>query len=105
MLVQNPSIFSTVLYSTMTAESYLNHPTFGLLYRICDLGDNQELFTTLYAQRMFFLVTNGDEGIAFQPMTRADSRMMIDNRLRILRRDGDLATYGKLQTIHKQTFS
>jgi PII interaction protein X len=96
----------TTLYSTMTAESYLNHPTFGLLYRICDLGDGQELFTTLYAQRMFFLVkNNADEGIAFQPMTRSDSRMMVDNRLRILRRDGDLATYGELQAIQKQTFS
>lgn len=96
----------TILYSIMTAESYLNHPTFGLLYRICDLGDGQELFTTLYAQRMFFLVKNNDdEGIAFQPMTRSDSRMMVDNRLRILRRDGDLATYGKLQAIQKQTFS
>lgn len=89
----------------MTAESYLNHPTFGLLYRICDLGDKQELFTTLYAQRMFFLVTNGEEGIAFQPITRADSRMMVDNRLRLLRRDGQIADYGKLQEIHKQTFS
>jgi PII interaction protein X len=95
----------TTAYSTMTAESYLNHPTFGLLYRICDLGDGQELFTTLYAQRMFFLVKNGDEGISFQPMTRSDSRMMVDNRLRILRRDGDLAAYGKLQVIQKQTFS
>lgn len=89
----------------MTAESYLNHPTFGLLYRICDLGENQELFTTLYAQRMFFLVTNGEEGISFQPITRADSRMMVDNRLRLLRRDGMIADYGKLQAIHKQTFS
>ncbi len=89
----------------MTAESYLNHPTFGLLYRICDLGDDQELFTTLYAQRMFFLVKNSDDGIAFQPMTRAESRMMVDNRLRILRRDGNLVEYGKLQAIHKQTFS
>ncbi len=40
----------------MTAESYLNHPTFGLLYRICELEDSRELFTTLYAQRMFFLI-------------------------------------------------
>ncbi len=89
----------------MTAESYLNHPTFGLLYRICDLGDDQELFTTLYAQRMFFLVKNSDDGIAFQPMTRAESRMMVDNRLRILRRDGNLVEHGKIQAIHKQTFS
>ncbi len=89
----------------MTTESYLNHPTFGLLYRICDLGDDQELFTTLYAQRMFFLVKNSDDGIAFQPMTRADSKMMMDNRLRILRRDGNLGESDKLLAIYKKTFN
>ncbi len=89
----------------MTNESYLNHPTFGLLYRICDLEDNQELFTTLYAQRMFFLVKNNDDGIAFQSITRADSKMMIDQRLRLLRRDGNLGAADKLQAIYKKTFS
>lgn len=89
----------------MTAESYLNHPTFGLLYRVCDLGDSQELFTTLYAQRMFFLVKSSDDGISFQPMTRADSKMMIDNRLRILRRDGNLGESDKLLAIYKKTFN
>jgi PII interaction protein X len=89
----------------MTNESYLNHPTFGLLYRICDLGDDQELFTTLYAQRMFFLVKNSDDGIAFQPITRADSKMTIDNRLRVLRRDGNLGESDKLMAIYKKTFN
>jgi PII interaction protein X len=89
----------------MTAESYLNHPTFGLLYRICDLEDSQELFTTLYAQRMFFLVANQTEGITFQSISRAEARMMVDNRLRLLRRDGLLEEYSRVQTMHKQTFS
>ncbi len=89
----------------MTVESYLNHPTFGLLYRICELEDSQELFTTLYAQRMFFIVNTKAEGISFQSLPRSDARMMVDNRLRILRRDGDLPEYGRVQAIHKQTFS
>jgi PII interaction protein X len=89
----------------MTAESYLTHPTFGLLYRICALEDSQELFTTLYAQRMFFLVNANVEGMSFQSITRADARMMVDNRMRVLRRDGLLQDYGQLQAIHKQTFS
>jgi PII interaction protein X len=88
----------------MTVESYLNHPTFGLLYRICELEDSQELFTTLYAQRMFFLVNSKSEGISFQSIPRNDARMMVDNRLRILRRDGYLQEYGLVQAIHKQTF-
>ncbi|MGL6283419.1 MAG: PII-interacting protein PipX family protein, partial [Microcoleaceae cyanobacterium] len=48
----------------------MNHPNFGLLYRICTLEDSQELFTTLYAQRLFFLVTAGPTGIKFEPITR-----------------------------------
>jgi PII interaction protein X len=89
----------------MTAESYLNHPTFGLLYRICELEDSQELFTTLYAQRMFFLVNGKADGLSFQSIPRNDARMMVDNRLRILRRDGQMQEYGVVQAIHKQTFS
>jgi PII interaction protein X len=89
----------------MTAESYLNHPTFGLLYRICDLEDSQELFTTLYAQRMFFLVANQAEGVAFQSVSRVEARMMVDNRLRLLRRDGLIEEYNRVQAMHKQTFS
>ncbi len=30
---------------------------------------------------------------------------MVDNRLRLLRRDGYLEEYGRVQAIHKQTFS
>ncbi len=89
----------------MTAESYLNHPTFGLLYRICDLEDSQELFTTLYAQRMFFLVANQSEGVAFQSVSRVEARMMVDNRLRLLRRDGLMEEHDRVQAMHKQTFS
>jgi PII interaction protein X len=88
----------------MSAESYLNHPTFGLLYRICDLEDGKELFTTLYAQRMFFLVSNQAEGVAFQPVSRVDARMLVDNRLRLLRRDGLLDEFNQVQAMHQQTF-
>jgi PII interaction protein X len=98
-------VFSEKMSAIMTAESYLNHPTFGLLYRICELEDSQELFTTLYAQRMFFLVNAKTEGISFQSIPRNDARMMVDNRLRTLRRDGQMPEYNRVQAIHKQTFS
>ncbi|HAA33067.1 MAG TPA: DUF3539 domain-containing protein, partial [Cyanobacteria bacterium UBA8553] len=41
----------------MDSETYLNHPTFGLLFRVCMVEEGQELFTTLYAQRLFFVVS------------------------------------------------
>ncbi|MEQ8972559.1 MAG: PipX family protein [Coleofasciculus sp. C1-SOL-03] len=85
-------------------ETYLNHPTFGLLFRVCMVEDNQELFTTLYAQRLFFLVTTGSSGLAFEPISRSDARLMVENRLRIFRRMGASKDFEQLQKIHKQTF-
>ena len=88
----------------MNSENYLNHPTFGLLYRICLLDDSQELFTTLYAQRIFFLVTSSSKGFTFEPITRSDARLLVENRLRLLRRTGQTQDYQQLQAIHQQTF-
>jgi PII interaction protein X len=88
----------------MTSENYLNHPTFGLLYRICVIEDNQELFTTLYAQRIFFLVTNNADGLSFQPLTRSDARLTLDNRIRILKRNGQILECQELQAMIQQNF-
>jgi len=88
----------------MNTESYLNHPTFGLLYRLCPLDGNQEIFTTLYAQRLFFLVTTTPEQIDFETITRAQARMAIDNRLRTLRREGLTKEYQEIFTMYKKSF-
>ncbi|HEY9779980.1 MAG TPA: PipX family protein [Leptolyngbyaceae cyanobacterium] len=88
----------------MNTENYLNHPTFGLLFRICLLEDHQELFTTLYAQRLFFLVTNDTTGMKFEPVGRNDARLMLENRLRVLRRSGQYQEYERLQKILQNTF-
>lgn len=88
----------------MNTENYLNHPTFGLLFRICLLEDHQELFTTLYAQRLFFLVTNDTTGMKFEPVGRNDARLMLENRLRVLRRSGQYQEYDRLQKILQNTF-
>ncbi len=88
----------------MNTENYLNHPTFGLLYRVCLLEDDRELFATLYAQRLFFLVKTGAQGLQFEPVTRSEARILVDNRLRILRRNGQQHDYQTLQATHKQTF-
>ncbi len=89
----------------MNTETYLNHPTFGLLFRVCLVEDNQELFSTLYAQRLFFLVSNGPSGIKFDPVGRGDARMLVEHQLRLLRRQGSVnEAYNHLQRIYKQTF-
>lgn len=88
----------------MNRETYLNHPTFGLLYRLCQLENDQELFTTLYAQRLFFLVIPSPNGVRFESLTRADAKLAVDNRLRQLRRLGQVDEWQKIQAIHKNTF-
>ncbi|MBR8832061.1 MAG: PipX family protein [Chlorogloea purpurea SAG 13.99] len=88
----------------MMSEIYLNHPTFGLLYRVCLLEANQELFTTLYAQRLFFLVTVNADKVSFEPISRTDSRLLVENRLRQLRRLNSNEDYNSLNEIYKRTF-
>jgi PII interaction protein X len=88
----------------MSTETYLNHPNFGLLFRVCLLDEGQELFTTLYAQRLFFLVSTTTTGLKFDPISRADARFMVENRLRTLRRTGQDNEYSQLQTAHQRTF-
>ncbi|CCI04424.1 MAG: transcriptional coactivator PipX [Microcystis sp.] len=89
----------------MSNETYLNHPTFGLLYRVCLLEEHQELFTTLYAQRLFFLVTVGPKKVSFDPISRSDARLLVENRLRNWRRRGNVQEFNSLNQIYQQTFS
>ncbi|MDJ1185849.1 transcriptional coactivator PipX [Roseofilum casamattae] len=88
----------------MSSETYLSHPTFGLLFRVCAIDDRQELFTTLYAQRLFFVVITNAEGLKFESVTRGEARILLENRLRSLRRQRDYAIYDELMAVHKRTF-
>ncbi len=88
----------------MTPEHYLNHPTFGLLSSLCVLEDDQQLFATLYAQRLFFLVSYSPEGMQFEPVSRSDARQLIESHLRLLRRNGQHSEYSLLHDTYKRTF-
>ncbi|MBD2101084.1 transcriptional coactivator PipX [Leptolyngbya sp. FACHB-261] len=88
----------------MSPENYLNHPTFGLLSSVCILEENRQLFTTLYAQRLFFLVTTSPDGLEFEPLGRVEARLLMENHLRRLRRNGQQNEYAKLQDTYKRTF-
>jgi PII interaction protein X len=88
----------------MSSENYLNHPTFGLLYRLCLLENNRELFSTIYAQRLFFVVDIGTSGMQFESIGRADARLLVESQMRNLRRSGDMQEFNKIQQLHQQTF-
>jgi PII interaction protein X len=89
----------------MANETYLNHPTFGLLFSVCTVEENQEIYTTLYAQRLFFLVTAKAKVVEFEPISRNDARLLVEQRLRIVRRLGTAQEYEQLQVIHRRTFA
>jgi PII interaction protein X len=88
----------------MNNEIYLNHPTFGLLYRVCLLDEQMELFTTLYAQRLFFLVKLIGDKVSFEPISRSDARILVETRLRNLRRLNVTQDYNTLYAVFKRTF-
>ena len=86
-------------------ETYLNHPNFGLLYKVCSIEQNRELYTTLYAQRLFFLVTLGSEGnLTFESLGRSDARLVMENRLRQLRRKRLSVEYEQLNATYQRIF-
>ena len=80
------------------------YPTFGLLYRICLLQDGRELFTTLYAQRLFFTVTVSNDSFSFEPISRTDARMVVESLMRRLLLDRDTEKHRELQAIYQRTF-
>lgn len=87
----------------MSVERYLNHPTFGLLYRVCPAGEAQEVYATLYAQRMFFRVSHHARGANFESMPLLDARYLAEQNLLKERRNRsvDLPLWQKL---FEQTF-
>ena len=75
-----------------------------MLFRICGLESDQELFTTLYAQRLFFVVQQGETGMSFESVSRIDARLKMESRLRQVRRSGKLTEFQALQSLYKRTF-
>jgi len=59
----------------VSTERYLNHPTFGLLYRVAQAGEGRDLYATLYAQRMFFVVTLQERGAQFEVLPLMDDAL------------------------------
>lgn len=88
----------------MINETYLTHPTFGLLFSICQIDNDRSLYTTLYAQRLFFIVTMNDDRLSFNSISRQEAKSTVENRMRELRRAGSVQDIKILQTTYQQTF-
>ena len=88
----------------MLNETYLTHPNFGLLFSICRIDNERSLYTTLYAQRLFFIVTMNDDRLSFNSVSRQEAKSTVENRMRDLRRAGLAQEIKIIQTAYQQTF-
>ena len=87
----------------MSAERYLNHPTFGMLYRVAPAGEGRDLYASLYAQRIFFLVTLNGRGANFEVIPLMDARHLAEQNLARARREGP-EVHAQWRQVFDQTF-
>jgi len=87
----------------VSSERYLNHPTFGMLYRVAQVSEDRDLFATLYAQRIFFVVTLQAKGASFEVVPLMDARHFAEQNLARARREGPQA-HGYWRQLFDQTF-
>ena len=87
----------------MSSERYLNHPTFGMLYQVSPVNEDKDLYATLYAQKMFFLVTIKEREISFEVIPYLDARNQAEINLQKVRRQSS-EDLPKWENLFKQTF-
>ncbi len=85
------------------AARYLNHPTFGMLYLVSPCGEGRDVYATLYAQKMFFLVTLQPRGAQFEVIPYLDARHHAEMHLKRCQRDGS-SELSRWRELFKQTF-
>ena len=87
----------------MSSERYLNHPTFGMLYQVSPGNDGRDIYATLYAQKMFFLVEIRQREVLFEVIPYLDARNQAKLNLQRAKRklSKDLS---KWENLFKQTF-
>lgn len=87
----------------VSPERYLNHPTFGMLYRVAPVSEGRDLFATLYAQRIFFVVSLQPRGATFEVVPLMDARHYAEQNLARARREGP-ESHAHWRQLFDQTF-
>ena len=87
----------------MNSERYLNHPTFGMLYLVAPAGEGRDVYATLYAQKMFFLVTLQPRGAQFEVIPYLDARHYAEIHLARCRKHNS-TEYERWRELFHQTF-
>lgn len=86
-------------------ETYLSHPVFGLLVKLCIIDTHSALYTSLYAKRLFFLVIAHTNGLEIDSISRDAARISLEKRLAVLRKSNFHHEYEQLKDIYKSTFN
>lgn len=87
----------------MSSERYLNHPTFGMLYQVSLGIEGKDIYATLYAQKMFFLVEVRQREVFFEVIPYLDARNQSELNLQRARRQGS-EDFSKWENLFRQTF-
>jgi len=87
----------------LSSERYLNHPTFGMLYQVSPASEGKDIYATLYAQKMFFLVSVKSREILFEVIPYLDARNQAEINLQKIRRESS-RDLPKWENLFKQTF-
>ena len=87
----------------MSSERYLNHPTFGMLYQVSLGIDGKDIYATLYAQKMFFLVEIKQREVFFEVIPYLDARNQSELNLQRAKRKGS-EDFLKWENLFRQTF-
>ena len=87
----------------MSSERYLNHPTYGMLYQVSPGNDGRDIYATLYAQKMFFLVEIRQREVIFEVIPYLDARNQAELNLQRARRTVS-DELPKWENLFKQTF-
>ncbi len=74
-----------------------------MLYLVSPGGEGRDVYATLYAQKMFFLVTLQPRGAEFEVIPYLDARHHADMHLKRCRREGS-PEFEKWRQLFKQTF-
>ena len=87
----------------MSSERYLNHPTFGMLYQVSLGIEGKDIYATLYAQKMFFLVEVRQREVFFEVIPYLDARNQSELNLQRARRQRS-EDFSKWENLFRQTF-
>jgi len=87
----------------LSSERYLNHPTFGMLYQVSLGTEGKDIYATLYAQKMFFLVEIKHREVFFEVIPYLDARNQSELNLQRARRTGS-EDLQKWENLFTQTF-